>query len=43
MRIHDIHNGKTNNLNDKIRNKNFKFNFKIWNKKNIKFDFLNNA
>ena len=43
VRIHDINKRKADNLNDKIQNKNFEFNFKVWNKKNTTFDFLINA
>ena len=43
VRIHDINKEKANNLNDKIQNKNFKSNYKIWNKKDTKFDVLINS
>ena len=43
VRIHDVNKEKSEQLCDKIRNKNPKFNFKIWNYSKNNFDFLINA
>ena len=43
VRIHDVNKIKSEHLYEKIRNKNPKFNFKIWNYNKINFDYLINA
>ena len=43
VRIHDVNKEKSEQLCEAIRNKNPKFNFKIWNYNKNNFDFLINA
>ena len=43
VRIHDVNKDKSEQLCEAIRNKNPKFNFKIWNYNKNNFDYLINA